>query len=1061
MAKRLHSPLTTGADSIAALGAANISGLLANNGGSNTWQTWDTIQGGSGVDTLTAELRGGTVVMSNVSSIENLNLNVSNTTQTIDAVGATYIRNIDAVSNQILTINNLASLPSVTLSSTDATTLNFDTAALIGANTLNLSLTGGQTGGITITDDGTAALETVAVTSSGDNETTLTTTLLGATTLNVSGSGNLTTTIADTQGTLQTVNASGSTGNNSFTVLAASTVTGGSGNDTIIQGAAGNDNLFGGAGNDNFSYTAAVLTADDTINGGDGVDTLTVATAAMAIVATPYTRITNVETLSITGAIGAGNTITTQNVATSINRVNINTANAGAATLNMGSGSATVGLNAAAALAAGALFTVDAAGVAAGDSLTILNMRTSADNIGTATSDVTVTDFESVTINTGNYGVGVEQTLRTVNVGSATALSLAGNNTLALAGGVTAASLDASGMTGTGALTMAVAAASVTSITGTANADVLRGDASSSISGGAGNDSIFGGTGNDTLRGGDGVDTITTNTGSDSVDGGAGNDIIVLESNLTSADTIDGGDGVDTISITNITATAISTAAGARVSNVETLRFDGAGALVQDLNVFSGTTLTAITNNVGQSLTVSNASADITALNFTGADNGTIVITREVDTATNALTVTNASDIVATALTANDEETLVLTSSAAGAVAVGIGTITASDLTTLTVSGNKAYSVTTLTAANLASVTINASANVDLGTASTNALTSINSTAAGGTVRILAESNLANLTLTAGNGAHTVASGSGADVLAGGDGADSFTGGLGNDTVSGNAGDDTIVAGAGVDVLSGGTGTDTLQTGTVASYGNEGGASGVLGLVINAGTSALLETTIDNYVQFGANNISADLLGITASSLGRIGAVNTVSSRVSSIDTFEVFVGSNGTDYIVGSSAANTITGGLGADVMTGGAGATVADRFVQAAGDSVAAAGFSTVGAGGLATAKTVSFANGIDVITDFNAAVDSISVGFAATALTSLNGLASNVATTGATTVYFLSGAFDTATGDFVIDADGAGADTLVLQSVAATNFTTATSAIVLIGLDSDNLSTANFIA
>ncbi len=1063
-------PLTTGADFEAAVGAGsiNVNGLLANNGGSNTWQTWDTISGGSSSnDTLTAELRGGTVVMSNVSSIENINLNVSNAAQTIDAVGATYIRNIDAVSDQALTINNLASLPTVSLSSTALTTINFDTAALVGANTLNLSLSGGQTGGITITDDGTAALETVAITSSGDNETVLTTTLLGATTLSVSGSGNLTTTIADTQGTLLTVNASGSTGNNSFTVLGASTVTGGSGNDTVIQGAAGNDNLFGGAGNDNFSYTAAVLTADDTINGGDGVDTLTVATSAMvntAGITTPFTRITNVETLSITGAIGAGETITTANVATSINRVNVNAANAGAATLNMGSGSATVGLNVAGALVAGSLLTVDSAGVGTSDSLTVLNMRTATDNIGSTTSDLTVTDFETVTINLGTYGANVTQNLRIVNVGSTNALSLTGNNTLALAGGVTAASLDASGMTGTGALTMNAAATSVTSITGTANADILRGDASSSISGGAGNDTIFGGTGNDTLRGGDGVDTITTNTGSDSVDGGAGNDIIVLESNLTSADTIDGGDGVDTISITNITATAISTAAGARVSNVETLRFDGAGALVQDLNVFSGTTLTAITNNVGQSLTVSNASADISAVNFTGADGATIIITREVDTTTNALTVTNASDIVATALTANDEETLVLTSSAAGAVAVGITTLTASDLTTLTVSGNKAYSVGTLTAANLASLTIDASQNVDLGDASTNALTSINSSAAGGTVRIIAASNLANLTLTAGNGAHTVTSGSGADVLAGGDGADSFTGGLGNDTVSGNAGNDTIVAGAGVDVLSGGTGTDTLQTGTVASYGNDGGASAVLGLVINAGTAALLETTIDNYVQFaGANNISADLLGIAASSLGRIGAVNTVSNRISAIDTFEVFVGSDGTDYIVGSSAANTITGGLGADIVSGGTGATVADVFFQTAGDSVVATasigGFDTAAALG-AAASTITFANGIDVITDFNVAVDIIDQ----SADVDFDGYITTTVGTGVLgATIAIRGDFVIGTGVFTYSTTGADALVVINKQGATGNLVLANiadDAVIFMGVAGD-LTAANFIA
>lgn len=1038
-----------------------INALLANNGASNTWQTWDTLQGGSGTDTLTAELNGGTVVMSNVTSVEKINLNVTGT-QTVDAVGATYISALTAVSDSALTINNLASLPTVTLSNTAATVINFDTAALVGANTLNLSLNGGQTGAITITDDGTNALETLAVTSTGANSTALTTSDLGVSKLTLAGSGNFTLTgITDTQGTLLTIDASQSTATNSFTVLGASTVTGGSGNDTVIQGAAGNDSLFGGAGNDNFSYTAAVLTSADTIDGGDGVDTLTVATSAMvntAGITTPYTKITNVETLSITGAIGAAETIKTQDVATSINRVNINTANAGAATLNMGSGSATVGLNVAAALAAGALFTVDAAGVGAGDSLTILNMGTATNNIGTTTSDVTVTDFESVTLNTGTYGVAVNQDLRTVNVGSTTTLAITGGNSLTLAGGLTASSVDASGMTGTGALVMGVAATSVASITGSANADTLRGDASSSIAGGAGNDTIIGGLGNDTLLGQDGADTITTDAGSDSVAGGAGNDVIVLASNLSSGDTIDGGDGVDTISIANVTATAISTAAGARVSNVEVVRFDGAGALVQDLNVFSNTALTTITNNVGQSLTATNGGSEITDLKFTGADNGTIIFSREVDTATNSITVTNDSDIVATALTANDEETIVLTSATAGSVAVGIGTLTASDLTTLTVSGNKAYSVTTLTAANLASVTIDASSDVDLGDASTNALTTINSSSAGGTVRIIAASNLANLTLTAGNGAHTVTSGSGADVLTGANGADSFTGGLGNDSVSGNAGNDTIVAGAGVDTLSGGSGTDTLQTGLVASYGNDGGASGVLGLVINAGSSALLETTIDNYVQFaGANNISADLLGITASSMGRIGAVNTVSSRVSSIDTFEVFVGSDGIDYIVGTSAANTITGGAGADVMAGGSGATVADRFVQTNTSSGAwnAEGLTEAG---ILAGETVTFTtNGVDVITDWSSAVDSLDVTTANNFVLLSVGDAITGLVVGGN--YGIAGNFNATTGVFTQAA--AGADMLVavdIANAALTNVANNASFVVLVG--GADVAAANFV-
>ena len=1016
-----------------------------------------------------------TILPTRISNVEIIELNNAGGANTA-TLNLAQVAGLQSASIQgstaATTISNLASASTAlsAVGNTGAVTFTFANTAVSGTDNIALAVNG-QTGAVVVNSSGTNDIEALTLTTTGSASTLASLavqddTASTARTLTINGNQALTVTAA-LGASLTTVDASGMTSGGAVTLTmgasVAPTVTGSLGADTLtVSAVTGDYSLNAGAGNDVIT-DATGWTTTDTVNGGEGVDAFST-TAALAVGYTKAspTTFTGIEQLRLsTGMANAA--LTVENISTEINRVELRggITNAGASTItgNAGEFTVTVGRSATGAqrvaqndALASALVIVDT-GVAATDRLNLSNTSVDTDTglslNAFAGQNITSTGYERVDLSTGSV-LGADNTVGTVVItpdGGTGTLNISGVNNIGT-GAITAAAINASGLTGSAALTMGAAAVNVTSITGSANADTLVGDASSSIAGGAGNDTITGGASNDTILGEAGVDSITAGAGNDSIDGGLGNDVIVMASNLNASDTINGGDGVDTMSITNVTATAISAQIGARVSNIETLRFDGAGALVQDLSVFSATTLATITNNVAQSLTLSNASANVATLNFTGADAGTIIFTRETDTASNAITVSNASGIDATALTANDEETITLTSSAAGATLVSIGTVTAGDLTTLTVSGNKAYSVTTLTAANLATVTITASGNVDLGAASTNALTSINSSAAGGTVRMIAESNLANLTLVAGNGNHTISSGSGNDILTGADGADSLTGGLGNDSVSGVAGNDTIVAGAGQDTLSGGAGTDTLQTGTVASYGNDGGASAVLGLVINAGTTALLETTIDDYVQFaGANNISADLLGITASSMGRIGAVNTVSNRISSIDTFEVFTGSNGTDYIVGTSAANTITGGTGADIMTGGAGATIADTFIVSAAMSVAATAVAGLDGDDKVTAtSSVTFGNGVDVITDFNAAVDLLSGLYGGALPATLVGqLAADL---GAAAAYQFRGNFTAGTGAFVGAADGA--DTLIVYGGAGAqdDLATNTTMIVLVG-------------
>jgi Ca2+-binding RTX toxin-like protein len=176
---------------------------------------------------------------------------------------------------------------------------------------------------------------------------------------------------------------------------------------------------------------------------------------------------------------------------------------------------------------------------------------------------------------------------------------------------------------------------------------------------------------------------------------------------------------------------------------------------------------------------------------------------------------------------------------------------------------------------------------------------------------------------------------------------------------------------------------------------------------------------------------------------------------VDTLTSIENATGTAGVDYIIGSAGANTITGAAGNDVMTGGAGV---DTFVQAAAASTVLTA-ETVTEAGILVTETITFGNGVDVITDFTAGnggdiLDAQAAGAPTAAL------GSNQAADTSGTMFFLSGTFVAATGLFTITANGAGADTLIFEGDAGANLAAVNDAIVLVGVDSDDLVAANFI-
>ena len=253
-------------------------------------------------------------------------------------------------------------------------------------------------------------------------------------------------------------------------------------------------------------------------------------------------------------------------------------------------------------------------------------------------------------------------------------------------------------------------------------------------------------------------------------------------------------------------------------------------------------------------------------------------------------------------------------------------------------------------------------------------------------------------------------------------------------------------------------------------------------MVVNLGASTLTGAAI-----LGATtqNISGSLTGVASGQVAYLfnGELVTNSAAVDTLTSIENVTLADGINYIVGSDAANVINGGTGADTIIAGNGADtidagtgadtitltetaaneVVDALTQAAGDSVVAtaksAGMADTTA--IAATDTLTFGNGVDTITGFNAGAggDTLDVGTAGAAITGI-GVDENDLT--ASKTLFFSGAYDAATGVFTIAADGAGADTMIMDTTDAgdRDVLATDSVVILIGVDSDDLHADNFI-
>jgi Ca2+-binding RTX toxin-like protein len=860
--------LTTGIDKkTGTSGDDSFDGSLGGAAGTTpTLSSADILDGGAGNDTLTASIGSGSTIRPTLTSIESLVLTAGASGSTLNASSATGITSITDIlspAGALLSVTNLASIPSLSLSSVadSSVALSFSGTALAGAAdnlTINLDgyLDSGTSSVVTLsnaTTGDTNVLETVSLVSSTLGNTIQQLTGAGVKTVNISGDQNLTIdTALDT--TVTTVNATDFTGKLKITsATTTSTIIGGAGADTITAGA-GNDNISGGAGNDTF-VLAVNLTSADTISGGAGTDVLSLSVVGNVADAV-FTNVAGVETLTLTSS---GTSLTLGALAQA----------AGITTIY---GSTTADTVSATAYTVGVTY-IEAASQSA-DSIAL----GSGNDVFVFSGDLALSQNESLNGNAGTDIIRIDNSLgaATISVDFDTILNIeqivvgdADGVTTGVAGTSQNVSIVIGGLTATAA---GVGVSSITIdgsvITDASDALLITNSLASagltfSITGGAGADSLVGASGNDTISGGTGADTLVADAGNDLLSGGDGNDTFVLAANLTSADTINGGAGTDVLSV-SVTSGNIADSVFTNITNLETLSLTSSGGTV---------TLGALAQAAGITTIYGSTSADtISATAYTvGVTYYEGTVTAALDTvvlgAGNDVFVFSGNMMLSSGdiLDGNAGTDIIRLDNSLGSVSATVDFDNVSDIEQIVVGdadGNTtgatgvAQTVTLEIAAftstagqiGVTSVSIDGSIITD----SADSLLITNNAASAGLT----------FSITGGAGADVLAGASGNDTISGGAGADTLSGDNGNDVLSGGAGADTLIGGFGIDRLTGGTGKDYFVIKSDSTYGG-GLADGKLAYDVITD----LNLADDDVIQFGSAGVATTTLTFTSSAI--------------------------------------------------------------------------------------------------------------------------------------------------------------------------------------------------
>jgi hypothetical protein len=488
-----------------------------------TYNTGDEINGGGGVDFLELILTAANTSLVDMSSVERIFIRNTSNNNTVDAVGFTgYTQLWYDRGTQELTVENVAELATIGFTGGDGVGSDSDftvepEAELIEGDddTVTIALNDAEGNDLTI-EDGGEGFENINIALEGDNVLNSITSQ-DSQSVTITGTGSLD--LDDEIAGVDAVDASSASGDISM-VMANEDVT-----------------VTTGSGDDEIEFGTGEFTDDDTVNLGDGDDT--VAVTLNSSVNQPA-DVTNTEILSIQGDddgnaenftfdIGGFDPLTTvrfesQGTTVTADTILIDDAEFGFGVEYRGDGND--------ANQSFDNFTFDFTGAGGSDDTLAISFNNQGEDLDDNSRTVTantldIDDIENLEISLGDGGV---VTLAAINGQEVEGVTVdnPGDEVFTITAALESTevtSVDASGSAG---------GVSVSAANSTEDCEMIGGDGDDTFTSGTGEDTLTGGAGDDTLAGGGGIDVISGGDDDDTLIGG------------DAIDELTGGDGADT-----------------------------------------------------------------------------------------------------------------------------------------------------------------------------------------------------------------------------------------------------------------------------------------------------------------------------------------------------------------------------------------------------------------------------------------------------------------------------------------------------------------------------------
>ncbi len=527
-----------------------------------------------------------------------------------------------------LSITNAATTPT-------NTTLGLTVNKLSGANTItdvnneivNLNIT---TGATKSTIAGIAATGVTALTVDGSSGLTLTAGgMTSLKTITVKGAAGLTDSDLGGIGALTSVDASGTSGDNTVTLLSTQTAyTGGSGVDTVTINAVSSKVIDGGAGtadvlvSNTATYAASTKNVNfETLQMGGAANGAFVATgfsnlAAGAITgASSFSNVAAGVGLTLTGAAGFAVTYTLSdaNGASDVLPLTVKSAGTTEANSVIATGVETVNVTLVDTLTTSHLAATETLTLAGTGQKTLTFTGTTPLKLALVDTEVTLTSVDASGLTGTGEGFAWTAPVLTSTAGvTVTGVAGAGTNALDFSSYV-AGKVTYTGGSGADTVVLGTAAkANVLNLGNGTNTVTGASTGANVITGGTGADTfITGTTGNNVINFGNGANTFTATTGNNTYTGGTGVDTVTVGGGSNS---ITSGTGNDVITITT---------AGANVNTYSTITDAHAGMKIGVTDMGTETFVTAKVSTLNANTAVFQDFANTVAAQASDANHAT------------------------------------------------------------------------------------------------------------------------------------------------------------------------------------------------------------------------------------------------------------------------------------------------------------------------------------------------------------------------------------------------------------------------------------------------------